>query len=55
MALVDPQFHYWLPKLNSDWIAEAYPDDVAELFVEHNEESDGKEDICSSDDDKLYR
>ena len=39
MALEDPQFHGWLPNLNIDWIAEAYPDDVAELLVEHDEES----------------
>lgn len=56
MALEDPQFHGWLPNLNIDWIAEAYPDDVAELLVERDEESDeesdDQEDSCSSDDDE---
>lgn len=40
MALEDPQVHGWLPNLKTDWIVEAYPDDVAELLVERDEESD---------------
>ncbi|XP_046854152.1 uncharacterized protein LOC124447292 [Xenia sp. Carnegie-2017] len=55
MALEDPQFHGWLPNLNIDWIAEAYPDDVAELLVERDEESDeesdDQEDSSSGDDE----
>ena len=59
VALEDPQFHGWLSSLNIDWISEAYPDDVAELLVEHDEgrdeESDAQEDSscsCSSEDDE---
>ena len=56
MAMEDPQFHGWLPSLATDWIEEAYPEDVSELLVERDVESDGEceEDnaYCSSSDDE---
>ena len=52
MAMEDPQ----LPSLETDWIDEAYPEDVSELLVERDVESDGECDeenaYCSSSDDE---
>ena len=56
MAMEDPQFHGLLPSLETDWIDEAYPEDVSELLVERDVESDGECDeenaYCSSSDDE---
>ena len=52
MAMEDPQFHAWLPSLETDWIDEAYPEDVSELLVEREEECDEENAYCSSSDDE---
>ena len=43
MILEDPARHGWLPELSTDWMQEAYPDDVAEQLIstdDANETSD---------------
>lgn len=55
----DKQFHGRLPSLMTDWIMEAYPENVTELLVEGDGESDDSSeedsDYSSSSDNEYCR
>ena len=54
MMLEDPARHGWLPDLSTDWIQEAYPNDVAELLIstdDTTETSDFDREQSSDSDD----